>query len=207
MDGDGFRTRRAEPGRTCDHPDCTEDGLHRAPQARERLDAFFWFCKPHAREYNAAWDYCAGMSEADLDRMVRDAATWDRPTWPLGLRIGAARARADVRDGTGFFDEEGAFRSDDAGAEFRRRARRRPDEGPEAQAMRVLALKPPLSLTALKRRYKELAKALHPDLGGESRSEAERRDAEERLKEINRAYAVLRADLAAAPRASTAEDA
>lgn len=206
MDGGPFSSRTPRDERLCDHPDCEELGLHRAPQGRDRLDRYFWFCKLHAREYNAAWDYCAGMTVEDLDRMTRDAAVWGRPTWPMGLRFGTQRARGDVRDSTGFFDEEGGFKSGDEAQDFQRRARRRADEGPEAQAMRILGLAPPLSLTALKARYKELAKALHPDLGGAARSEAERREAENRLKEINRAYAVLRRTLAeAAPARRTAE--
>jgi len=124
--------------------------------------------------------------------MVRDAAVWGRPTWPMGLRFGAQAARSGVHDTTGFFDEDGAFKSGDEEADFRRRAQQRPDEGPESQAMRILGLAPPLSLTALKRRYKELAKELHPDLGGPTRSEQDRTAAEDQLKEINRAYAVLR---------------
>jgi len=200
MDGGPFSSRTPRDERSCDHPDCAAPGVHRAPQGRDRLDLYFWFCKQHAREYNAAWDYCAGMTVDDLDRMTRDAAVWGRPTWPMGLRFGTQRARATVRDSAGFFDEEGGFKSADEARDFERRARRRPDEGPEAQAMRILSLAPPLTLTGLKARYKELAKALHPDLGGAARSEADRREAEDRLKEINRAYAVLRRSLAdAAP--------
>ncbi|MBP5859064.1 J domain-containing protein [Marivibrio halodurans] len=195
LDSTPFRRRRPAAHRPCDHPTCEAEGVHRAPRGRDRLEEFFWFCKEHAREYNAAWNFCAGMSTADVDRMVRDAAVWDRPTWPMGLRFGTARTRAGVHDSTDFFDEEGAFKSGDEETDFRRRARRRAEEGPESHAMRVLGLVAPVTLTGLKRRYKELAKELHPDLGGSARGEEERRAAEDRLKDINHAYGVLRRSL------------
>ncbi len=197
MDGYRFTHRRAESVRPCDHPDCGEPGEHRAPKAPDRLREYFWFCKTHVREYNAAWDYCAGMGTDELEAMRRDAACWGRPTWPLGLRLGARRATGRVYDSFDFFDEEGAEKSGDEHDEFERRARPRPDEGPEQHAMRVLGLVPPLTLTALKARYKELAKQLHPDVAAASMDAEDRRLAEDRLKEINRAYAVLRRGLAA----------
>lgn len=195
-----FRHGPRAQARPCDHPECAEAGEHRAPKSPHRLREYFWFCKPHVREYNAAWDYCAGMGVDEIEHMRRDAACWGRPTWPLGLQIGARRARAGVHDGFDFFDAEGGAKSGDERDDFARRTEPRPDEGPEAHAMRVLGLSPPLSLTALKGRYKELAKQLHPDVRGEHMDAEERRLAEDRLKEINRAYGVLRRSLDGAPR-------
>ncbi len=51
----------------------------------------------------------------------------------------------------------------------------------------------PLTMPALKARYKELAKTHHPDANGGDRA------AEERLKTINLAYATLRNRLAQLP--------
>jgi curved DNA-binding protein CbpA len=48
-------------------------------------------------------------------------------------------------------------------------------------------LQPPLTLIGLKARYKALVKLHHPDVHGGDK------DAEERLKEINQAYAILKA--------------
>ena len=45
---------------------------------------------------------------------------------------------------------------------------------------------PPLNLTSLKARYKELVKLNHPDANGGDKM------AEERLKDINEAYATLK---------------
>ena len=54
-----------------------------------------------------------------------------------------------------------------------------------------MELAPPVSLTQLKARYKELVKQFHPDANGGDRS------AEERLKDINDAYTTLRRFLTA----------
>lgn len=162
-----------------------EDGLHPAPKSRDRLRDYFWFCKPHAREYNAAWDYCRGLGQSQIDAIIRQDVTWGRPTWPLGLQKAAQNAAggdfSSMRDSTGFFDEGFDASSAPPPAES--------PLGTERWAMRALDLVPPLTLTALKARYKELAKQLHPDVNGGDT------EAEERLKRINLAYSTLRANL------------
>src|SRR5262249_29646421 len=83
-----FVIRPAQPAtRGCDHPGCAGDGLYRAPRSRAELSAYYWFCLDHVREYNAAWNYYAGMSELEIEREIRNDTTWQRPTWPLGSRI------------------------------------------------------------------------------------------------------------------------
>lgn len=167
-----------------------EDGVHPAPKSRDRLRDYFWFCKSHAREYNAAWDYCRGLGQSQIDAIIRQDVTWGRPTWPLGLQKDAQKASqsgdfSSMRDSTGFFSD--TFDENTPP----------PEEGStlgtERWAMRALDLVPPLTLTALKARYKELAKQLHPDVNG---GDAE---AEERLKRINLAYGALRATLSSQP--------
>jgi curved DNA-binding protein CbpA len=62
----------------------------------------------------------------------------------------------------------------------------------------TLGLSWPTTLDEVKTRYKELAKRHHPDANGGSR------DAEERLKTINLAYATLRSRLPAETRLASA---
>jgi hypothetical protein len=66
------------------------------------------------------------------------------------------------------------------------------------EPLSTLGLTWPTNLDAVKTRYKELAKLHHPDANGGSR------DAEERLKTINLAYATLRSRLVAEPRLASA---
>ncbi|HZS82559.1 MAG TPA: DnaJ domain-containing protein [Stellaceae bacterium] len=166
--------------RACDHPGCLAAGDYRAPRSRASLDLYFWFCLDHVREYNAAWNYYAGMSEAEIEAEIRNDTTWQRPTWPFGSRYSAAQAQ-HIRDAFGLFDEPGgsAERRDDA-------PKKRPLTAQEA-ALHIFEIEPPFTLVRLKARYKELVKAHHPDAHGGDKA------AEEKLKVINQAYATLKA--------------
>ncbi len=182
----GFARRDTTP-RICDHPGCDGPGEYRAPKSRDRLDDYLWFCLDHVRDYNKAWNYYAGMSPEQIESETRRDTTWQRPTWPLGARTGGFH-RFDpesvaIHDGFGFFGDNGDERL--AAAARARAAGFKPDSA-EAQALTTIDLRPPLTLTRLKARYKELVKQHHPDAnGGDKR-------AEERLKAINQANAVLK---------------
>ncbi len=172
------------PGRPCDHPDCPEAGEYRAPKSRTSLNQYWWFCLEHVREYNARWDFYKGMSATQIEAQMRSDTGWQRPTWPLG-RLGA-----------GFLNED-ALR--DPLANLGMRPERRPTPASELapaalrDPLSTLGLHWPVSLDEVKTRYKELAKRHHPDANGGNR------DAEERLKTINLAYAAVRNHLSAEP--------
>jgi hypothetical protein len=172
------------PGRPCDLPGCNHAGEYRAPKSRTSLNEYWWFCLDHVRSYNARWDFYKGMSPGQIEEQVRADTQWQRPTWPLG-RLGAR------------FLNEDALREplESLGA---RRARTKEGHRPSAPAelrepLTTLGLEWPVSLDAVKSRYKELAKRHHPDANGGDRA------AEERLKTINLAYATVRTHLAADP--------
>jgi DnaJ domain len=167
--------------RICDHPGCTEAGDYRAPRSRAVLEEYYWFCLQHVRAYNAAWNYYAGMSEAEIEREIRNDTTWQRPSWPLGSRHGPS-------PGVRWNDPLGVFEPGDGGAEARRereRSRRPPTE--QEAALKVFGIEPPFTFVGLKARYKELVKLHHPDRHGGDKA------AEERLKVINQAYSTLKA--------------
>ena len=70
--------------------------------------------------------------------------------------------------------------------------RRREGRETEAdKAMAVLGLKPPLTRSAVKTRYKELAKRHHPDVSLSSQESADK------IRDINHAYKILMDSLAA----------
>jgi DnaJ domain len=167
------------PGCGCEVPGCTAAGEYRAPRSRRALREWHWFCLEHVRAYNAAWDYYRGMSPGQIEAELRSDISWQRPTWPLG-RLGGRDWRNPA------WLEEPL-------ASLGGRASRAPrtDAAPaELKAhLATLELGWPVTLEALKARYKELAKRHHPDANGGDRS------AEERLKTINLAYATLRTRL------------
>lgn len=160
--------------RGCDSPGCEQPGEHRAPKSREQLRDYYWFCLEHVRAYNNAWNYYAGMSEAEVEGERRADTYWHRPTWPFG----GERSTSD-----GFDDPFDLF--EDEGAAQQQSKERFSASAPELAALAVLDLSPPVTRQAIKSRYKELVKCHHPDANGGSK------DAEERLKAINRAYETL----------------
>lgn len=163
--------------RECDHPECGEAGLHRAPRSRDALRSYYWFCLDHVREYNKAWNYYANMTDAEVEAERRKDTFWHRPTWPLGRN---GEGCENFHDPFGLFGD-GAnepHHDDEAQTRFRENA-------PELAALALMDLKPPVNVQRLKSRYKELVKKYHPDANGGDRQ------AEERLKDINQAYATL----------------
>lgn len=173
----------AVPGRGCDHAGCEKAGEYRAPKGREMLNQYHWFCLDHVREYNASWNYYRGMSPGQIEAMTRADASWQRPTWPLGSLGRRGFDETDLLDPLHLLASGRLKRGPDPGRERMPAQIRDP--------MRTLGLDWPVSLEALKARYKELAKRHHPDANGGDRA------AEERLKAINLAYAAVRTFLAA----------
>jgi len=169
--------------RCCDAPECTGEGLYRAPKGRALLTEYYWFCLEHVRAYNAAWDYHAGMSTAEIEAEIRFDVIWQRPTWPMG---GWRAREAFIRDtvynafhggegeGTGNFHYSAAHEPPP------------PVRTAEDDALAVLDLALPVTFTMIKARYRALAKKHHPDANGGDK------EAEERLKRINQAYNVLK---------------
>jgi hypothetical protein len=171
--------------RCCDMPTCDAHGEYRAPKARERLNEYFWFCLEHVREYNKAWDYYAGMSEREIESHVRSDVTWQRPTWPMGFWRTRERTMHEEAMRQYGFQDAGESPGDRRGAGAGAKAN--PFRTPEEEALAELDLEPPVDFARIKARYRELAKIHHPDINGGDKT------AEETLKRINRAYALLKA--------------
>jgi hypothetical protein len=168
--------------RPCARPGCAEEGAYRVPKSREELSNHVFLCLVHAREHNESWDYFKGMNEREIETFRNEAVTGHRPTWPLGKR--SARMRNPYGN-IHFDDVHGTTGRTEAAPEPRR---------PERQLTRLqigafdaLGLEPSATLNAIKARYKELVKRFHPDANGGDRG------AEERLKQVIKAYGVLRA--------------
>jgi hypothetical protein len=165
-------------------PGCGAPGEYRAPKSRSDLSHYWWFCLEHVRAYNAAWDFYKGMSADQIEQQTRADTGWQRPTWPLG-RLGAATWEDELlHDPLNLLERR------------RTKAERVSDQQMPSELrepMATLGLAWPTTLDAVKTRYKELAKRHHPDANGGDR------EAEERLKTINLAYAAVRTRLAAEP--------
>lgn len=149
-------------GRGCDQPGCPGNGDHRAPKAPDRLDEHYWFCREHARAYNAAWDYFKGKSAEEITRFQRNVAGWHRPTWKLGS-LGAAESKIDdpfdiLKEYNPFKSRVETRRYDPTGAT--------PLSAADRAALARLGLDAQATKDDIKRAYKTLAKQYHPDAGG-----------------------------------------
>jgi len=169
-------------GRKCDRTGCVGEGAHKVPKSKNNLGEHFWLCQAHAREHNEHWDFFAGMSEKEIESFRIDALTGHRPTWTMGKR--AARMR-DGHDNPSRLDPFGVF------SDVAERPKARPPERKltrlQLVALETMSLEPSATLQEIKARYKELVKRFHPDANGGDRG------AEERLKQVIKAYGVLRA--------------
>ena len=163
--------------RRCAADGCLQEGSYPAPRSRSALRDYLWFCLKHVREYNKSWNYYEGLQGAALEAEIRRATTWERPSWKFAT---GKPSENSFEDPLGLFDFEN--RNVDLAA------RQIPPE--ERRAWRILQLSPITDINIVKKQYKRLVKQNHPDKNGGDAA------AEERLKDINLAYSLIRKSLA-----------
>ena len=179
----GGKAKKPEPEtRMCEAPDCIRAGNCRVAKSPKNLDEHYWYCSAHARIHNEAWDYFKGMDDDQIQAFRLDALTGHRPTWQLGKR--AAKARMG-QSPLGQLHDSHAVVDEDGDASVRRPERHLTRL--QSMAFDQLQLPHNATLIEIKARYKELVKRFHPDANGGDRG------AEERLKQVIKAYGVLRA--------------
>ncbi len=169
-----------KPGeRACDHPGCRVAATARAPKSRDMLNEHYWFCQPHAAEYNKQWNFFAGMSEGEVRQRQAQSASGDRPTWQFKaskFSREAAAAAHGFGKGQGYSDPFSLF----GGGQ-------RPKASPEAaNTRRIGKIERNADGPAIRARYIELVKRCHPDSNGGDRS------AEHKLQRVIKAYQSLK---------------
>lgn len=179
-----------KPGeRACDHPGCRRAATARAPKARDMLHEHYWFCQPHAAEYNRNWNFFAGLPEAEVRRRQQEELmTGGRPTWEMKagkMSREAAAFTAKFGSGEGYRDPFNMF---GGGGQH---ARRPEPEGRklgkiERNALADLDLDDDADGAKIRARYTELVRRLHPDANNGDRS------GEHRLQRVIRSYQSLR---------------
>ncbi len=178
---DAFPWEKEEGTRPCDHEGCAGEGLYQAPCAPDNLETFYRLCLDHVRSYNKAWNFFAHMSPVEIETYNRgDTVGW-RPSWPLGERMAPMEAAwSRFSDSfTGDIDSNG-YNDGSAPSNLHWA------DATQAKALNLFDLQSPLTLEQLKIRYKELVKRYHPDANGGDK------ESEERLKQVNEAYGVLK---------------
>lgn len=180
-----------KPGeRACDHPGCRRAATARAPKSRDMLNEHYWFCQPHAAEYNRNWNFFAGLSEDEIRRRQEDELkTGGRPTWEMKAgrmsRESAAFVHKFAKGQGGYKDYHELF-----GGQARHGRAPEPETRRlgkiERNALADLDLDENADGPKIRARYTELVRRLHPDANQGDRS------GEHRLQRVIRAYQVLR---------------
>tara|TARA_B100001113_G_scaffold303890_1_gene263988 strand:+ start:270 stop:866 length:597 start_codon:yes stop_codon:yes gene_type:complete len=166
----------------CDKENCDEKGEFRAPKSRIMLSEYYFFCLDHVKEYNKSWDFYKGLSVNQIEISMRDDIIWNRPSWPL-----KGNPYKVIEEINNFFNEE--FKEFDGhkrdNAYFKNKVIDEKLTLDENNCLSILDVKLPLTLDKIKKNYKKLVKIFHPDVNGNNKN------AEEKFKEINRAYKIL----------------
>ncbi|MGJ3649416.1 J domain-containing protein [Sphingomonas sp. GlSt437] len=186
--GARFHGRVAGTGHQCAWPGCDQPGEFRAPPAEgglasDRPPEYQWFCLDHVREFNARYNFFAGMSADEIAAAQRPYAGWERETRAFAS-AGADRPPvwADFSDP---LDAIGTrFRA--RVAEERLRRDGKPLSDADRRSLKVLGLDTDADRRALRSRYSELVRQYHPDRNGGDRSH------EARLRAVIDAYQALR---------------
>jgi hypothetical protein len=179
-----------KPGeRACDHPGCLRVATARAPKARDMLHEHYWFCQPHAAEYNRNWNFFAGLPEAEVRRRQQEEMmTGGRPTWDMKagkMSREAAAFSARFGTGQGYRDPFGVFGG--AGQNSRKPEPETRKLGKiERNALADLDVDENADGAKIRARYTELVRRLHPDANNGDRS------GENRLQRVIRSYQSLR---------------
>lgn len=186
MSGDRFHGRVSGTGRRCERPGCQEAGEFRAPGPRrpgfDGPGDYRWFCLEHVREFNAGYDWFAGMTPEEILLAQNPVHGWERETRAFSPTAGVDQAPrwADFSDPLEAISQ-------------RARARRPAQRGDgravtqdERRALDVLGLPLDADRKALRARYLELVRRYHPDRNGGDRS------FELRLQGVIDAYQLLR---------------
>jgi hypothetical protein len=187
---------RAPEGPACEHPGCRLKGEYRAPKGRAREGEYFRFCLEHVREYNASYNYFAGMPDDAVASFQKSAVTGHRPTWSMGVNGSAGARPAQTNP---WAENEAKRRAGDPFEFFREAGfgprtgtretpeRERPTvRAAERRAFATLDLDTDSTPEEIKARYKALVKRFHPDANGGDRA------MEDRFREIVQAYAFLK---------------
>lgn len=166
----------------CDAPGCTEAGEFRAPLSPGSFDgpgAWRWLCLDHVREFNARYNYFAGMSTEEIVDAQRPMAGWERETRTFS-GVGSTPRWADFRDPLE------AIQARFAATCPQDRKDGRALSGEDRRDLKTLRLAVDADRRELREAYSTLVRRFHPDRNGGDRShEAELRetiDAYNRLK-------------------------
>lgn len=169
----------------CAWPGCTDAGEFRAPvqpggQSGDQPGRWRYLCLDHVREFNAGYDYFAGMSDTEIYEAQHPVRGWDNRARIYNSGPSVPPAWSDFADPL-----------DAIAARFRGGLRRPAEQASrlsaaERKALNELGLDESADRRAIRRAYSERVRRYHPDRNGGDRSH------EDRLGRVVEAYQRLR---------------
>lgn len=161
------------------HPDCEETAEFRAPGSRSSSfdgpGEWRWLCLDHVREFNAGYDWFAGMSAEEIYAAQAPAAGWrtESPSFRPNGGVDGMPRWADFDDPLDAI----AARANGIMSRARREAELAVSgrfSREEAAALETMGLGSDADRRRLRQRYSELVRRFHPDRnGGDRRHEAQ----------------------------------
>lgn len=136
----------------CRTAHCEKKGLFRAPKSPDEPHLFIWLCLEHVREHNAQWNYLEGSSQEEIEKRIRNATVWERPTWPFGKGPLSTKSGHTTSAST------------------------KPTAPPASilLCLSVFNLKHPVTMVEIKGRYRQMVKQFHPDTSSKGKTEIEK---------------------------------
>jgi len=169
----------------CDWAGCVAKGGCKAPKGPDRLRDYYYFCAPHAREYNKNWNFFTGMSDEDISEWQVGARHGHRPTWDVRKNTGE-RAKARKKAVPGQADFSDSYNIFGVGKEAPAEAPRRRLSKLQIKALNDLGLDEFSGPKMVRERSTQLVKQLHPDANGGDRT------TEASFQRVVKAYKVLK---------------
>ena len=157
--------------RKCDHPGCNKDGEFKAPKDRSLKD-YYWFCLEHVQEYNSRWNYYTDDDSEPEHEAFRKKTRFSGFHSKIKYKFGC-----DLDEELEFLHGFSGYEKVSDNVYFSREDRR------EMEHLELSAEE--FNLDNLKKQYKKLAKACHPDLNPDDK------EAEEKFKRLAAAYKKL----------------
>ena len=170
----------------CAHPGCDAPGEFRAPPSGDgrigdRPPEWRWLCLDHVREFNTRYNFFSGMSTDEIEAAQRPYAGWERET-----RAFAHNGADRPPRWSEFVDPLEAINARFRHAAPRERSDGKPLTVENRRDLDTLELDQNADRKALRQRYTEMVRRVHPDHNGGDRAH------EARLRNVIDAYQRLR---------------
>ena len=150
----------------CNHVDCNDEGLYKAPINKYTLNKYQWFCLEHVKEFNKSWNFHKEMDIDEIEVELKKDSTWRRPTRPFG-------------SGSNFhnFDFDDQFKD--------RTSKTNKNSNKLIWSLEQMNLTIKATIDEIKQNYKKFAKRYHPD------AKSDIKNSDEKFRDLVEAYTYL----------------